>query len=212
MILFNKIRSNALAISIKDNILLVREIYLQDFVFIHINKNAGSSIEQALGLHFEDRHKTAQEKIKEMGQARWQKKFTFTIVRNPWDRVVSHYFFRKKTNQTNLRTNPVEFNDWVKLVYLDKNPFYYDKPKMFMPQFDWIADESGKILVDYIGRFENLESDFKKICHQLDRNCHLPHEKKSSGRRNYREYYSGDSSDIVSSIFKKDVEHFGYKF
>ena len=60
-----------------------------EFVFIHINKTGGSSIELALG--YSPEHKTAVVKRKELGKGAWKKLFSFTIVRNPWDRAVSHY-------------------------------------------------------------------------------------------------------------------------
>jgi hypothetical protein len=65
----------------------IRNRYLDSYVFIHINKTGGSSIEMALKLRAE--HLTVQEKIKEIGVRRWQEKLSFTVVRNPWDKVVS---------------------------------------------------------------------------------------------------------------------------
>ena len=92
----------------------------QGFVFIHINKTAGVSIGKALGL--EKQHLTAREYKNSLGNRRWDKMFKFTIVRNPWDKVVSHYFHRVKTNQTGLGNNPIGFKEWVKLTYSEQNP------------------------------------------------------------------------------------------
>ncbi|HIK31249.1 MAG TPA: sulfotransferase family 2 domain-containing protein [Oscillatoriales cyanobacterium M59_W2019_021] len=183
--------------------------YANDCIFIHINKTGGSSVEVALGLKWE--HKTAIEKIEEVGKKRWDRKFTFAFVRNPWDKVVSHYCYRVKTNQTNLGTNPIDFTDWVKLAYGDRNPEYYDKPKMFMPQSDWIVDNSGEILVDFVGRFESLEGDFKVVCDRLNRNVELPHKKKSE-RRSYQSYYDRESQEIIAEWFREDIDRFGYQF
>ncbi|MGB6167273.1 MAG: sulfotransferase family 2 domain-containing protein [Geitlerinemataceae cyanobacterium] len=178
-------------------------------VFIHINKTGGSSIGVALGLKWE--HKTAIEKIEEIGRKQWDKKLTFAWVRNPWDKVVSHYCYRVKTNQTNLAVNPIEFPDWVKLSYGEKNPEYYDKPKMFMPQSDWITDVSGEVLVDFVGRFENFERDFQKVCDRLKYKAKLPHKKKSE-RGEYQSYYDRESRKIIEKWFCEDIDRFGYKF
>jgi len=62
------------------------------FVFIHINKTGGSSIEKALNIPLE--HKTALEKISEIGHINWTMKHSFTVIRNPWDKVVSHYIIQ----------------------------------------------------------------------------------------------------------------------
>ena len=128
------------------------------FVFVHINKTGGSSIEQALGIRFQ--HRTAMELVADMGMEQWRNHFSFSVVRNPWDKVLSHYSYRVLTNQTGMADGHIGFTDWVCEAYGRKNPTYYDKPKMFMPQVDWISDEQGRILIDYVARFESLQSGF----------------------------------------------------
>lgn len=187
----------------------LRERYLHDFVFIHINKTAGSSVGRALGLRFE--HQTAQEKRAALGPARWDNRFAFTFVRNPWDRVVSLYHYRIKTNTTGLRDQPIDFTTWVRLTFRDQDPAYYNSPKMLMPQWEWIADAEGNSLVDFIGRFENLEYDFRVVCARIQRQATLPHLKKSN-RGDYRQYYDDASIEIVRDWFGVDVERFDYEF
>ena len=188
----------------------LRYKYFSNFIFIDINKSGGSSVEKALGIPFA--HITARERIQRIGIEQWNKKFTFTIVRNPWDRVVSHYHYRVMTNQTQLATKKIDFNEWVALAYGQKDPEYYDKPKLFMPQLEWIIDESGIEVVDYIGRFESLQADFAEICKRLGRpEIVLPHLKKSS-RKPFRDYYSSKSIDIVGNWFSKDITRFNYNF
>lgn len=188
---------------------LVYERYVLDYVFIHINKNGGSSIERALGLRPE--HLTALEKRERLGAQSWNRKFRFTFVRNPWDKVVSHYEFRVSTNQMEMREHPIEFNEWVRLAYLQHDPRYYEGEKMFMPQIRWITDEHGAVMLDFIGRFERLETDFSTICEKLNRKTSLPHLKKS-GRGDYREYYNSDSIEIVRTCFREDIDFFRYSF
>jgi chondroitin 4-sulfotransferase 11 len=180
-----------------------------NFIFIHINKTGGSSIEKALNLPFE--HKTALEKIEEIGHQQWESKFTFSVIRNPWDKVVSHYHYRVQTNQTGLGAKTIGFKEWVKLSYGNKDPFYYDQPRMFMPQFDWLADEGGRVLVGFICRFENLDDDFNVVCSKIGRRANLPH-LKASQRGNYRDYYNEETIEIVARWFCKDIESFGYTF
>ncbi|OQX77353.1 MAG: hypothetical protein B6D61_07325 [Bacteroidetes bacterium 4484_249] len=182
----------------------------RNFVFVHINKTGGMSIEKALGFA-EKQHFTAIESLQMIGAKKWEKVFKFSIVRNPWDKVVSHYFHRVKTNQTGLRENPVDFKDWVKLAYDQQNPKYYDDPKYFMPQLDWLTDDKGNIMVDFIGRFENLENDFQHICKQIGVTADLPFVNKSE-HREYQYYYDDETREIVKKWFEKDIEVFKYKF
>ena len=182
-----------------------------EFVFVHINKNGGSSIERALGLRIE--HKTALEKIGEIGREAWDARFTFAFVRNPWDRVVSHYRYRVKTNQTGLGEGGVGFAEWVALAYGARDPRYCDHPKMFMPQSDWITDASGNVLVQFVGRFESLPADFEHVKQRLGIAAELPHVKAST-RGPYRDYYEDqpEARRIVAQAFAADIQRFEYSF
>lgn len=187
----------------------LRERHLRPYVFIHINKTGGSSIEKALGIGLD--HSTAREKYRQLGAAAWSRKFTFTIVRNPWDKVVSHYHYRVRTNQTGLGDKTLPFGEWLQRVYVDRDPFYFDQPRMFMPQKQWLVNESGEMLVEFIGRFENLQQDFDSICQRLKVEASLGHAKPSS-RGSYRDYYDADSEALVREQFAEDIELFGYTF
>lgn len=177
--------------------------------FIHINKTGGSSIEVALGLPME--HKTARQKITEVGLPAWRAAFTFCVVRNPWDRVVSHYCFRVATNQTGLGDRHLDFAGWVRACYRDRDPRYHDQPMMFMPQLDWITDSDGRLLVDFVARFERLAEDMEQVKQKTGRQFVLGHLNKTD-RRPYRWYYDEPTVAIVADWFKRDIETFGYVF
>ena len=187
----------------------LRHKYLDGFVFIHINKTGGSSVQKALDIPFE--HDTALEKIACMGLKRWEKKYSFAVVRNPWDKVVSHYHYRVLTNQTGLGANTIGFNQWVKRTYGEQDPTFYNNPKMFMPNIGWIADEQNNILVNKVIRFENLDTEFDEVCGELRLSVELPHVKKSK-HNHYSRYYDQDTIQIVSEWFKSDIDAFGYQF
>jgi hypothetical protein len=194
---------------LRDRVARLRTKYLLDIVFVHINKTGGSSVEAALKLPFQ--HRTARELRAVIGQARWERRFSFAFIRNPWDKVVSHYFYRVKTNQTGLGDGRVGFGDWVRAAYGERDPRFYDQPKMFMAQFDWLIDENGEIMVDFVGRFEQLNRDFATVCTRTGRRAQLPH-LKPSGARDYRTLYDGDTFEIVRRCFAADIDAFGYAF
>lgn len=152
-------------------------------VFIHIPKNAGQSIEHVffdlLGLTYETRapllmmpndkpelgpprlaHLKWHEYVgcKYMPQEQFDSYFKFAFVRNPWDRAVSiykYYKFHKKCSYSDF----VEKNlgDWM----------WRDKQWFVGPQMDFICDEDGALKVDFLGRFERLNSDFKQVCVEI---------------------------------------------
>lgn len=194
---------------IKHKTIVLRHRYLDRFEFIHINKTGGTSVCQALNIALE--HKTAVEKIQEIGRQTWDQRLTFATVRNPWDKVVSHYHHRLQSDHTDLAANPIGFKEWVTRAYRDHDPAYYNNPKLYMPQLAWISDPEGNVLVDEVLRFERFAEDFKQIAKKLNREIELPHVRKSK-RGDYRSYYDTATVDVVAGVFARDIAAFGYRF
>ena len=184
-----------------------RERYIQNYLFIHINKTGGRSVETALGCVYE--HKTARQKRNEVGIDVWMDKFTFAFVRNPWDRVVSQYAYRHRKNAES--DTSISFDTWVRRVFEEQDPAYRPREELFLPQSHWVTDEHGELLVDFVGRFERFEEDFQYVCDQIDVTTSLPHKNKSS-RDPYPTYYTDETAKIVARYFEKDIERFDYSF
>ena len=187
----------------------LRERYLQNYLFIHINKTGGRSVETALGCVYE--HKTARQKIEEIGPDVWNDKFTFAFVRNPWDRAVSQYAYRTKTNQHADVDADMPFETWVRRAFVERDPELINKDILFRPQSDWVTDADGSMLVDFVGRFERFAEDFAHVCKQIGVEADLPHKNRSS-RGSYTTYYDAETARIVERFFAEDIERFEYTF
>ena len=84
------------------------------------------------------------------------------------------------------------------------------QPKIL--QKDFISDERGNIIVDFVGRYENLQADFQTVCNKLGiTNEVLPHKNKTE-RRNYQDYYNDRTKNMIFKHFQEDIEMFGYDF
>ena len=196
--------------------------YFPRYVFIHINKTAGSSIERALMLRSE--HKTAMVKMAELGEVRWNKAFKFSFVRNPWSRILSEYRYRNYFHH-------LSFRDFV----LNKlpRPGWDDQYRHVMPQYDMLHDRQGNLLVDFVGRFETLQQDFDKVCERLGIvDSRLPHRNRSDKKsrdlkrklrnflfmngenrfQNMAEFYDDETREAVTEYYRKDIDTFGYEF
>jgi len=138
--------------------------------------------------------------------------FAFAFVRNPWDRVVSTYFYLKNGGDREEDREDVERY----LPYDNFRSFVLDGFKAgkifnqlhFRPQYQWLSKD-GNLVVDSIGRFENLQNNFSRFC-RLFRipNYKLPHLNKTR-REYFRNYYDADTWEVIYLAYRKDVELFG---
>ena len=189
----------------------------RDYIFIHINKTGGTSIIDITGKPFR-KHMTAKEVIAVVGQKKWDAAYKFAVVRNPWDKMVSHYKHNIKTKPKTMRQvgssagEYISFNDWLECTLGEvKNKKFFNRAQHFLPQVEWLRDNSGNICMDKILRFESLSTDFSSVADELGFNKDLPH-LNSTERTSYQNFYNTNSKKLVEKIFKDDIVLFGYQF
>lgn len=178
-----------------------------NLTFVHIPKNGGSSVVEWLIENFETETKQGHPSLTMMREW-WDIKRTFAIVRNPWSRIVSSYFYLKqygfywKDNNINSIEEFPSWNDFVMKLDYDTKSWN----NITTNQVEWI--DGG---VDYILRMENLNEEFKLIQDLL--NCHVPLlTLNTSDHDDYRKYYTDDQIKHVARVFEKDIDTFKYSF
>ena len=130
------------------------------------------------------------------------------FIRNPWDRLVSRYEWQKfvlPESHINFKTiTQRTFKEFIK----QRASAIFDK----WCYCDLMCDKNGKRVVDFVGRFENLQNDFDIVCDKIrTRRQQLPNTNHLK-RKNYIEYYDNETREIVAQVFQRDIEYFDYKF
>ena len=171
-------------------------------IFVHIIKTGGTSIETMFNQPLSD-HRTVKEYISTLGEDLYKQYFSFTIVRNPWDKMVSQYHF----NAEKFVPEGTTFREYIRLFGEGRQISSYSP--FHLP---YIKNEYDEIKVNYIGRFEKLQESFNSICNEVCIEASLlPHEKKS-GRTNYKDYYDEESRKIVGKMFEEEISCFEYTY
>ncbi len=192
------------------------------FLFVHIPKTAGNSIQSILRQYSEDeivclhrhqdgverfevrnpnykirKHSTLAEYRAAVGDDQFRNLYKFACVRNPWDRMVSYYFRPSR-----------QLEEW------DRKAF----KKMVLKTLsvaDYLrlgAEEDPFANVQRIMRFENLADDFRSVCTELGLPpAPLPEYNRSS-REHYLKYYDDELQALVRKRFAPEIERFGYTF
>ena len=192
-------------------------------IFIHIPKNAGSSIELSMGMQFGDMHQTlwgvfahrivlqhltaAELKDNYVSRDIWDSYLKFAVVRNPWSKAVSEYNWYTRYGPT------VPFYEWVRSLAarLKANScIHIEEFGHNVEQYKFICEE--KLLVDEVLYFENISLDFSCLCKRMNWNVSLGHTDttKSLSSLDFREYYCEESAEIIGEVYKKDIEIFDY--
>lgn len=180
-----------------------------DCIFVHITNTGGTGIVRALGLA--PSHATARQWRSAVGARAWEQAFTFGFVRNPWDRVAAHH--RHVVNAAGRQGEDLPpFTEWVRRAFVEGDPSLVDRPLRFVPQSRWLVDNDGRVMVDFVGRFERLAEDFLTVCDALGRHATLPPPPRAPERPPYQEVYDQASAEVVAQVFAEDIERFGYRF
>lgn len=199
------------------------------FIFIHIAKTGGSSISHALMPYCKPRifsflhnyfhlininifnpfphdgHITAKELVNEIGYDTFHDYFSFSMVRNPWDWQLSMYDF--------ILSRPKHpIHETIKRLGSFENYIRWRSEKGIHSQKELLCDHDGQLMVDYVGRFEELHNHFNIICDQIGVKAELPHKKFLRKRKPYQYYYTDEMRDLLAEFSREDIDYFGYRF
>ncbi len=199
-------------------------------VFIHISKNAGTSIIASAGDNIiVAGHRTASSWVAEQGHAAP----LFAVIRNPYDRVVSEYFYRKRRyeageNNPHLGNLGRTFDEWVIATFRDgefrTQSFFlqtgvpYNSRNMidgsliwFIPQARWLGGDGEGTLADDLLRHESLEDDWTRFSSKYGFNAVLERRNASPRDADFDAYYTEQSRELVFRHYRVDFEVFGYR-
>ncbi|MCW1327289.1 sulfotransferase family protein [Campylobacter jejuni] len=187
-------------------------------IFIHVPKVAGTSIERVI---FQTNtwlvgHVKAIDYIN-LDKDRFNSYFSFGFVRNPYDRVVSAYYYLKNSGGNTYdekwaKENIYKYNSFEEFVLNFQNDNEQIKIlnwQHFTPQYKYLCDDNKNILVNFIGKFENINDDFNEILSILNIKRTLVHTNKSK-HLDYKNYYNNKTYAIIREIYKDDFEIFDY--
>ena len=205
------------------------------FVYHHIPKCGGTSIEAALSDYWPEKHRTS---IKKMNKWRtgeiWTINFqhalpeeilnyfpetkdfkSFTTIRNPWARMVSYFYHLKRLVRIK---DDITFDDFIEIILNEsKTRARYEVghfgnahcPADFIqPYTKWFSQKEPDMYV----KLEGLNKGFGLVCDYMDiENTSLPHLNKTD-HKHYSTYYTNRPLEMVGDMFEEDILKFNYSF
>jgi hypothetical protein len=208
-------------------------------VYIDIAKVASSSLKAALagalGLDLDKAGGNPHEiefprppELDPAGERLYPDLYTFAFVRNPWDRLVSCYrdkvrgevegfsgFSRSGVAHCLARFDvfsaDMSFEEFVHAVARIPDA---EADEHFRSQHDYVTNLQGEIAIDFLGRYENLESDFRQVAGRigLPTRIRLPRLQVNRRSIRYADYYTPATRAIVAARYARDISLFAYSF
>lgn len=199
------------------------------FVFAAIPKTGTHSVRQALRPHLAEEdleqvglfvnkrfpfeelaaishgHISLQQIRPFLGERAFGEYFKFAFVRNPFDRFVSYCAFMTRADGAFLR-------DPSRVMYrilFEVRPLQH---VLFKPQCSFLEDAEGRLLADGVGRVEEMQASFDGICARIGIPTAALGRVNGSRHGSYRDYYDQRLIDGVASLYRRDLELFGYGF
>jgi len=153
-----------------------------------------------------------------LGDEEFDRCYRFTVVRNPWERMVSRYNFTHVRNEpspaeklargTTRSFHDLEFDQW-----LDQVAQRSLRGKGPRSQLSKLIDDHGHLLVDHVGRLTDLQATVDGLCEHLAvPPVSVLQVNPSPRSKPYADYYDERTRQIVAEIHRVDIEHFGFTF
>ena len=135
-----------------------------------------------------------------VGENIWRSYYKFAFDRNPWDRQVSWYYY--KTRNKEVRPAFERFMSSKRHAYVNNHDIYMIE---------------GSVAIDFVGRYENLQGDFKSALASIGITEQMPIPKVNvvpgkEWRPSYREYYTPETHALIANWYAPEINLFDYKF
>ncbi|WEK51162.1 MAG: sulfotransferase family 2 domain-containing protein [Candidatus Kaistia colombiensis] len=174
-------------------------------IFIHQRKTGGVAVIGAFGYTPDspDWHAYNNGVLDKGWEARPAGYYIFTTIRNPFDRLISAWKYLESTRNRGLLE-----------VLLNPPQEGADYRHLTRPQVAILRDTAGNLVPDYLMRFEHLQEDFDAVCDRIGkpRTALRKVNVGDARERHYRPYFNVDTRHLAETLFRDDLDAFGYSF
>ncbi len=131
-----------------------------------------------------------------------------TMVRNPWDRIVSYYHWLQAQRFEHPAVKLAQALDFSEFL----NHAHTQSGLRANPYAHYVTDGAGRICDTLFARLEHWQDDLEPFAQHLGFRIDLPRANVSDRRRDWRGYYSDADAGLVAKLCQADIARSGYVF
>lgn len=196
------------------------------FIYVHIPKTGGNSIQTVLGPHSSDRlvyRPSVGQVLEEDGTQGLDvinEELGF-VTGSHKHAAISDYAAALGRSLGDYRVLCSVRNPWDRVISYTAfgtpgglavgRTLRPDELRLPRRQVDYLTLD-GNVSADHVIRFERLNEDLGRVCAHLGIPCCSPPHKNRSRRDDYRLYYTDETADYVAMRYRDDITRFGYRF
>ncbi len=178
-------------------------VQIRDLIYIYLLKqNLGEN------RNFPHTDRLNDAELRKKSNEIFESFFKFSAVRNPWSRAVSLYF----------RREGIQLRDKMTFEEFCENHLYASdtcrQPTLHRNQYDWISDQNGEILIDYVYKLEDIENAISDISNMTNGRLQLKNMNRNQNpiSNDYKNLYNDKTRKLIEKRFEKDIDYFKYTF
>tara|TARA_B100000900_G_scaffold378936_1_gene363459 strand:- start:12285 stop:12950 length:666 start_codon:yes stop_codon:yes gene_type:complete len=215
----NKIKEKIFILSERGKIsregTLINAFNKSNTIFIHIPKTAGISLVNAVYGDVSNEGHRKVDFYKKIFKKNFNNFFLFSFVRNPYERLYSAYKFLQSGgmnihDQNAFKKYLISYNNFEDFIYNGLTKQIVNEIIHFRLQSEFICNDYGEIIVDFVGKYETIEKDISQLSNLINKDISLPYLNRGKEKKSYDKIYTDEMKEIVYRIYRKDFEIFNY--
>jgi hypothetical protein len=185
-------------------------------IFVHLRKTGGTSVSRALGdiEHPREKHLGPAGYVKKYGRRVWERAFTFTVIRNPYDALVSDYFFAKRLWKEGVTmgkkqelASKLDFKDWVKIYFKDLYKGIQSKDGSIKIKGNVCTIDGVEYRFNKIIKYEMLEEEILTLPFDL---VHPLGKMNQTRHSHWSSYWGPTETKLISNRWGSFIEELGW--
>lgn len=191
---------------------------MSNFIFIHINKCGGTSLKSSFSRTKNIKIPNNDDIKNLIKTDKWKNSFKFTVVRNPYDRILSLYGMLLRSKKIITLDEVIKIISNDNIGYLRGDGGLSPGKKQYIkrhglpmthPHYGIYDNETNTLRINRFFKLENINEEWNQIESLIGKKLNIVKLNSSNIKKDYT-IFTKEQIEIINKVYDKDFEVFGY--